>query len=398
MTNEAEAVAVPEITVARYAAPRVSVTPVTEVILSEPIEGRGTPGHYQHVLLNIVTGELSFHESTQHREPWLPEWRAVNDVPRETWKRWHPGKSFVGGGPHMWFEPVPELLCWTIDSGVKELPYLDVAAANAILEELAPYAQALLDGLFEAGGELDWSADSARAGRNIGRLCSRHRKAGAPDSDGDLVDFGVIVQRFPQVYQPELLRLSLDKLADRCESITRFLGSNEHWHPEVKKVFGRPYHDGSGVGLDKLGVRAWYRTVLVDGDPRPLREFESWDAEHGRLAAGEITSASTDAELDAWAEREEVRAARVNVRLLGAQEAVFGYRGQLREQDWDRLAVVGAEVARLERELAEARGDRLELVTKAIGWGRSDSGIAERARMTRQAVHKIRNGEKIDAE
>lgn len=401
MTNEAEAVAVPEITVARYAAPRVSVTPVTEVISSEPVEGRSTPGHYQHVLVNVATGELSFHESTEHLEPWLPEWRAVNDVPRETWKRWHPGTSFSFRGPHMWFEPVPELLCWTIDSGkyVEELPYLDVAAANALLEELAPYAQAMLDGFFEAGGELDWSADSARAGRNIGRLCSRHRQAAAAEVDADLVDFAVIVRRFPQVYRPEWLRLSLDKLADRCEGVTRFLGSNEHWHPEVTQAYGRPYSDGSGMGSpDKLGVRAWYRTVLLDGDPRALRDFADWDAEHGNLAAGEITSTSTDAELDAWVEREEVRAARVNMRLLGAQESAYNHRAQLREQDWDRLAVVGAEVARLERELAEARGDRLELVTKAIGWGRSDSGIAERARMTRQAVHKIRNGEKADTE
>jgi hypothetical protein len=392
MTNEA--VAVPEITVARYVAPPVSVKPVPEVISSGPIEGRMPPGHYQHVLLNTATGELSFHESTEHLEPWDPAWKAVNDVPREIWKRWHPGTGFTFRGPHMWFEPVPELLCWTIDSGVTQLPYLDAEAANALLEELAAYAQAMLAGFFEAGGELDWSADSARAGRNIGRLCSRHRQAAAAEVDAELVDFAVIVRQFPRVYQPELLRTSLDKLAKECEFITRFLGSNEHWHREIKKVFGVPYSDGSGVGLDVLGVRSWYRTVLLDGDPRALRDFADWDAEQGSLAAGGIASASTDAELDSWADREEARAARANVRLLGVQEAAYSHRAQLREQDWDRLAVVGAEVARIERELAKVRSDRLELVTKAIGWGRSDSDIAERARMSRQAVYKIRNNEK----
>lgn len=85
-----------------------------------------------------------------------------------------------------------------------------------------------MDNLFHAGGDLDWSASSARAGRNIRQLCSRHRKAAPPDADGDLVDYGEILARFPQTYHPELLRRTLDQLADGCESITRFLGCNEH--------------------------------------------------------------------------------------------------------------------------------------------------------------------------
>ncbi len=385
-----EVVAVPEVTVARYAAPKVSITPVVGVISPDPIDGRNAPGHYQDVLLDTRTGELSFHESTEHLEPWNPAWQAINDVPRETWKRWHPGTHFSFRGPHMWFQPVPEVLSWVVDSGVKALPYLDAAAANALLAELVPFAQTLLDGMFEAGGELDWSADSARAGRNIGRLVSRHRQAAGPEVDADLVDYAEIVQRFPQAYKPGLLGLPLDKLAQECEYITRFLGFNEHWHPEIKKVYGTPSSDGTCVILDVMGVRAWYRTLVLDGDPRPVRDFADWDAEHGRLAAGEIASTTTDDELTRWAEREELRAGEEGLRLLGALEAASGHRSRLREQDWDRLAVVGADVARLERELGEARTARLELVNRAIGWGRADAAIAERARMTRQAVYKIR--------
>jgi hypothetical protein len=380
----------PAVEVARYAAPRVRPVPVTEVISSQPLDERSRPGGYQKVLLATRTGELRFHENTQHLEPWDPAWTAINDVPRATWNRWHPGTRFSGVGPHRWFEPVPELLSWPIDSGVAELPYLDVAAANALLEELAPYAQALLDGLFDAAGDLDWSADSARAGRNIARLCSHHRQAARPEVDADLVDYARIVARFPQVYRPELLRMPLDKLASECESITRFLGPSDTWHAEIKKVFGTPHRDGSGVGLKVLGVRAWYRTVLLDGDPRPVREFADWDAEHGRLAAGEITSSTTDTDVDAWADREDERAARQGWRLLGAQEAAHSHRAQLRARDWDRLAVVGADVARLEDELEPKRAERLRLVTEAIGWDRSDSEIATRARVSRQAVHKIR--------
>jgi hypothetical protein len=135
---------VPQVQVARYTAPRVRVTPVTDVITSKPLDGR-LPGAYQKVLLNPRTGELRFHENPQSWEPWNPAWKAINDVPREMYERWHPGTFFSGVGPHSWFEEVPELLSWTIDSGVPELPYLDVDAANALLEELTPYTQELME-------------------------------------------------------------------------------------------------------------------------------------------------------------------------------------------------------------------------------------------------------------
>lgn len=391
-----ENTSVPKIKVARYAAPTVRAVKVTGVITSKPLDN-GPLGAYQTVLLNPRTGELKFHENAQCWEPWNPAWKSISDVPREIYERWHPGKFFSGVGPHMWFEPVPELLSWTIDSGVPGLPYLNTAAANALLEELTPYAQQLTDNLFEAGGDLDWSADSARAGRNIRRLCSRHREARPPEADGDLVDYGEIVNRFPQAYRPELLRGKLDQLADGCESITRFLGFNEPWHEEIKKVFGAPYSDGSGIRLDVLGVRAWYRTVLQDGDPRPLQEFATWDAEHGRLTSSGITSTSTDSAVEAWADREEGDAARQGWRLLHVQEAGYQYREQVRARDWDRLAVVGADVAWMEDEtdhvqdeLDSKRAERLALVTATIRWGRTDNEIAVRARLTRRAVFKIR--------
>ncbi|MGW6605176.1 hypothetical protein [Streptomyces sp. NPDC055036] len=382
-----ETVPVPQVEVATYRAPRVSITPVTSVIPSEPVAGAHVPGGYQNVLLNTATGELSFHESTEHREPWNPRWKAVNDVPAETWKRWHPGTPYLpGSGPHMWFEPVPELLNWGVDSGFTGHPYLDVEAANALLELVAPYAQQLLDGFFEAGGELDWSAASARAGRQLCRLTSRHREAAQTEVDADLVDFAAIVERFPHVYRPEMLGLSLDKLAHECEIQTRYIGATEHRHQEVKSVFGVPYRDGSGKYLQVIGVRSWYRTVLMNGDPRPARDFADWDVEHRSLTASDITSETTDVGLDTWIEREELTASQQGVRLFGTRDAAYSHRARLREQDWDRLAVVGAEVARLERYVAERR----QLAGRAIDWGHSDSDIAGRARMSRQAVNKLR--------
>ncbi|MGW1564388.1 hypothetical protein ACWCQ1_49360 [Streptomyces sp. NPDC002144] len=60
-----------------------------------------------------------------------------------------------------------------------------------------------------------------------------------------------------------MLSRSLARLPKDCEWIMRYLGCNEHWHQDIKKVFGAPYHDGSGIGLDVLDARAWYRTVLM---------------------------------------------------------------------------------------------------------------------------------------
>lgn len=393
-----EGMTVPTVTVARYAAPRVRAVPVTDVISSEPVKGRSRPGHYQTVLLDTRTGELRFHESSEHLERWNPAWRAVNDVPRETWNRWHPGSTFAFSGPHQWFEPVPELLSWIIDSGVEELPYLDAGAANALLDDLMPVAQCLLDGLFDGGGDLDWSADSARAGRNLNRLVSRDRKAAGPEADAELVDFAEIVSRFPQVYEPEKLRHPLDELAEACEWTTRYVGCNKHWHQEIKTEFGKPYSDGCGISLEVLGVRSWYRTVLMAGDPRPLKMFRDWDTEHGRLTASPITSASTDADLDTWADREDAHAARQGWRLLNTQEAAHEYRTQLRARDWDRLAVVSADLAALEEtddpgtqeELEPRRTERTKLVAAAIGWGHSDREVAIRARIPRRTVFEVR--------
>ena len=63
--------AVPEVEVARYAAPQVSAVPVTDVITGKPLGDR-RPGHCQTVLLDARSGELHFHENPHSWEPWLP--------------------------------------------------------------------------------------------------------------------------------------------------------------------------------------------------------------------------------------------------------------------------------------------------------------------------------------
>jgi hypothetical protein len=136
----------------------------------------------------------------------------------------------------------------------------------------------------------------------------------------------------------------------------------------------------------------------MNGDPRLLKEFATWDAEHDRLIASGLTSASTDTQVEAWTDREAENAVCQGWRLLHVQEAAHDYRDQQRARDWDRLAVVGADVAGLEEtdvpctqeELEPRRAERTKLVAAAIGWGRSDNEIAVRARTSRRTVLTLR--------
>ncbi|WP_258573017.1 hypothetical protein [Streptomyces sp. KM273126] len=85
----------PEVDVARYKAPRISVTPVTDVISSKPLNERRRPGHYQKVLLDTRTGELHLHEKTERLEP--SAGRSRDEVPPGTWQPLVPGEGLLAG-------------------------------------------------------------------------------------------------------------------------------------------------------------------------------------------------------------------------------------------------------------------------------------------------------------
>jgi hypothetical protein len=392
---------VPRVEVPRYtSAPAVTVAPVTEVIPELPVSPANRwPGHYQSILLNVRTGELRFHESTQHLEEWNPSWTSFTAVPHEIRERWHPGTSVPWRGP--WLTAVPELISWVVDTGTTAWPYLDVDGANALLAKVAPHAQALLERLFVAGTDLDWSADSAHAGRNIRRLTSRSveeaagtgGEAAGRSADADLVNYGAVVRAFPQAFRPEWLRLSLEELDQECEYMTRFL-SSEHWHPEIREHFGTVSHQSTQPNYRShpavLGVRAWYRAAVQAAGPGQLVDFRDWDAHSPALRTSGITASTTDQDLETWIGREEKAAANQGVRLLGTAKAAYDYRAWLRGTAWDRLAVVGAEVERLESELAAVRAERSQLLDQVITWENSDTTIGSRARMSRQMVNRVR--------
>lgn len=386
----------PKVDIPRYAAPRIAIAHVNDVLPSEPIPGSHKRSKSQYVLLAPRGGWLRFHESDEHRTLWDPAWTCVNDVPRDIWKHWHPGTPFRTGDGYALFEPVPEVLCFPVNPGYRAAS-LDAAAANAVLSEIVPYAQELVDNLYNVAGTLDWSAASFRAGRNLMRLLSPQRQAAPREADKDLVEFGDIVARFPHVYRPDLVTLEAEDLAEECDSQTRYLASPDLWGSEIKEVFGRPFKYGtpspaSDIDLKVCGVRAWYHAAILQADPRPPLAFSAWDAQQGCLEDGTLSSSMTDEELEAWAADQVAAAAREGWRLLGPLRAARRQRNRLREQDWDRLAVVGARLAGLE----QLRAERQALVTKAIGWGLGDSEIGAQGRVSRQAVFQVR--ERLNAE
>lgn len=254
---------VPHVTVPRYAAPRVTVTPVTQVISQKPAADWGPPrpGHYQSILLDTRTGEMSFHESAQHLEPRAWPRERTSDVPRTTWERWYPGTLFPG--TYGWTDPVPGLLRWVIDSGVTAFPYLDADGANALLAQVAPHAQDLLDNLFSADA-LDWSVSSVRTGRDIAGLCSRHRKA-AGHVNG-MADFADIVARFPQAYTDHgdftATLYPGEPMAAWSKDISACYGVSQQY-PDALAAFGAPWpgYDSGALHMDVLGARAWHETA-----------------------------------------------------------------------------------------------------------------------------------------
>ncbi|MFI1586102.1 hypothetical protein [Embleya sp. NPDC020630] len=144
----------------------------------------------------------------------------------------------------MWCTPVPETLSWTIDSGCTALPYLDTAAANALLRQLVPNAQAPTHPL--RGRRRPRLVRRRRPARPHHQppVLTRPRLRAALHIDTTLVDFVDVVRRFPQAYQPHPAHLAADRLAAECAATARFLGRTRAWLPEITQAFGTPDRGG----------------------------------------------------------------------------------------------------------------------------------------------------------
>jgi hypothetical protein len=170
-------------------------------------------------LLDTRSGELSFH---------CGDWRhpPIHGISsRSAWDAHFPGTLFVpNGGPQQWADPMPELICWVIDSGVVECPYLDAAKAAAFLQHGAPLAQQLLDHLLPIPGtdERDYSPESASAGRDIERACSR-RIDPPLGLRPNLMSMDRVVEVMPELVNPRWAEMNDDELAEAARTLTTLI-------------------------------------------------------------------------------------------------------------------------------------------------------------------------------
>ncbi|MBL1086827.1 hypothetical protein JK359_33520 [Streptomyces actinomycinicus] len=194
-------------------------------------------GHFQQIVLDLRTKDLFFHGE---------DWR----VPREAQSRIPASGLFA---PFHWLN-VPDIIYWVIDSGipVAERPYLTVDEGNAFAHQLAPLAQTLLDHLLPVPGTdaLDWSAESASAGRDIEAACTRYQhppKGRRPE----LVNMSEAVKACPEIVRPEWAHYTDARLDDTAEYLNR---CGLHHHPAIAQALGfGPQTPRASL----VGTRAW---------------------------------------------------------------------------------------------------------------------------------------------
>ncbi|MEU0743959.1 hypothetical protein [Streptomyces sp. NPDC006134] len=333
-------------------------------------------GHYQHIVLNTRTGELSFHCSDYRR--------------RDNEEDYYPGSLFA---PSHW-QGVPEVLYWVIDSGVDERPYHDVAEGNAFAHEVAPLAQTLLDHLVPVPGteDLDWSAVSASAGLDIGRACHRDRK-GPEGRRPWLIEVSDAARDFPRIIQDHVATATNATVDNEAEHLVRMgLRRQGDFWPDLATHYGIEEQDATRYHAGLIGTRAYlYQHRLDQAAGRPLVPAAEWLDKHPTV----VTADTTDAELEAFPQTARAAAAAEGIVLLGAsRQAAYERRTALRQEVLDELAALGKARAEAEQTVKSARAGIYSRLYRAFAWeGRpetSDAELGRLAQMTRQAVNKLR--------
>ncbi|MFC7933108.1 hypothetical protein [Streptomyces cinereoruber] len=333
-------------------------------------------GHYQHIVLNTRTGELSFHCS---------DYRRSNKE-----EGYYPGALFA---PSHW-QRVPEVMYWVIDSGVDERPFHDVAEGNAFAHEVAPLAQTLLDHLVPVPGteDLDWSAVAASAGLDIGRAC--HRDRNAPEGRRPwLIEVSDAARDFPRIIQDHVATASNETLDNEAEHLVRMgLRRQGDFWPDLATHYGIEDKDAHRFHAGLIGTRAYlYQHRLDQAAGRPLVPVEQWLDKHPTA----ITTETTDTELEAFPETARAAAAAEGIVLLGVGRYTgHERRTALRQQVLDELAALGQARAEAEKTVKAARAGIYSRLYRAFAWEgspeTSDAELGRLAQMSRQAVNKLR--------
>jgi hypothetical protein len=359
-------------------------------------------GHYQKVLLNVRTGELSF---------FCTDWRVYVPFPEEgedrtLWESQHPGASPQTSVGMATTRPVPNLLSFTIDTwtpidGPAVVPpptpawvYMTREQGEAFVASLVPLAQQLVDNLFRVPGtdDLEWSAESAATVQAIYDACSRDQQ-GPREGDVSLegmVNFAGAAEAVPELVKGEWAEMDDAALDSEADSLNRVAG---RWHPQLKERFGRPYRDGSGTHLDVYGARSWLYAYRAHVAEHPVLNAAAWFAQPDHTLTRRVTADHDNGALAEFADREREAAAREGVKLVGVERVIRAYRDDLRERILeDDLPRACEQVERLKR----AKATRSGLLGQIIGWGdpryhsNNDAELGRRAGLTRQAVNRLR--------
>lgn len=338
-----------------------------------PAPKEANAGHYQHVLLNTRTGELSARGNP---------WHLVGPEHHGTADYYGPGELW----PVMHWSHVPEILDWVIDSGVSALPYLTSEQLGGLLDELTPYAQDLLDGLQAIPGrtgELDWSAAAITAGFAIAGLVTRDRD---PEAKRDAVpiDMDTAVSVAPALVQPRWAESTDQDLDHAADLVSRFA---THWHPELESL-------GAAQRVDVVGARSWiyhYREQQAHGR-RPI-DASVWLQSHQEY--GDVAVDDPPEALEAAAEVAQDIATTQGVKLLGALDFLQQQQHNARLRILERLNEDRDAVKRLGAELTEAKRRRSVRVARVLSWNDpdrygTDAAIAERAGLSRTYMPRLR--------
>lgn len=270
-----------------------------------------------------------------------------------------------------------------------------------LLEELAPFAGVIVDGLLPVpgGAGWDWTARAADALRRAGHLAGRYPYRGTDDDfpyqEIYRVDAAELFDAAPDLVAPAWAEATDQQLQDavrafdfhRLDQLPQALVQAAREDGTLPAVRQGQVHTAQVCGL-----RAWLHGYRQDqASPLTAVDAARWDG--GVHHALSVTDDSTDAELAAVAHRAGRDAAAQGVKLIGAGRWAAQLRADRRAAVREQLAAVRDEIVALEERLKPARKRRTVLVTRILGWEGerdTDSALGRDAGLSHTAVRTLR--------
>jgi hypothetical protein len=382
---------------------QVAHVPIPDDVDLPPLPSRDDQAfHYQRVLLNVRTGQLSF---------FCSDWRVRVPAPkrgedRSLWDSQHPGHNPITSVGFA-TKPVPEVLSFLIDTwtafdrGEEDLPtrpwvHMTREQGEAFVASLVPLAQQLVDNLFLVPGtdDLEWSAESAAVVRAISEACGRDHQGpdGVEVSTAGMVNFGDVVDTVPAMVRSNWANLNNTDLDDVADSLNR---STRTWYPVVTERFGKLSHDGTCMVLDVYGARSWlyaYRAHQA-GNCTVADAATAWFTNPDHTLTRRVMASHDDAALTELAAIECAAAAEQGIKLVGVEAVLRAYRDELRARI---LEVALPQAAATVKAGDKAKATRADLLKQIISWGDArffsdnDAELGRQAGLTRQAVNLLR--------